>query len=410
MRSVLLNVVGGLFCAAWLLAGLPSAAMDLPEEEELADPEGTGSGSVIWQRQLGTRFFEDYAIGVATDAAGNVLIGASLSYRTFGVKYSPAGKRLSTRQLSVDPSYDTSAMAWDSAGNFLIASSVGIDLYDLDGFVFKYSAAGKRLWTRRHDYGANDVAADAAGNVLIGGQTNYPGECCNSEAFAAKYSPAGKLLWTRTLAGWDYFDTEHVVGNAVATDAAGDVFIGGYTFKIYPEYIRFAFVAKYNSDVKFLWTRKLALGDNTLGEAVATDAAGNVLIGGSTGPLGGPLDAVVAKYSPAGKRLWMRQFGTPEDDGASGIATDAAGNVVIGGTTWGSLGGPNQGFDDAFVAKYSPAGKRLWTRQFGTPEGDGASGIATDAAGNVVIEGTTAGSLGGPNHGGGDVFIVKLRP
>jgi hypothetical protein len=65
---------------------------------------------------------------------------------------------------------------------------------------------------------------------------------------------------------------------------------------------------------------------------------------------------------------------------------------------------------DAFVAKYSPAGKRLWTRQFGTPEDDLSSGVATDAAGNVVIDGITRGSLGGPNHGDMDLFIVKLRP
>jgi hypothetical protein len=98
MRSGLLNVVGGLFCAFCLFAGPPVEATDLPEEEELVDPEGTGSGSVIWSRQLGTSYFDE-AIGVATDAAGNVLIGRSLVDNLFvrhtvGVKYSPAGKRL----------------------------------------------------------------------------------------------------------------------------------------------------------------------------------------------------------------------------------------------------------------------------------------------------------------------------
>jgi hypothetical protein len=248
------------------------------------------------------------------------------------------------------------------------------------------------------------VATDAAGNVLLGGQTGVPAECCNSEAFVAKYSPAGKLLWTRTLNGWDYFGAEHAVADAVATDAVGNVFIAGWASG--------AFVAKYNAHGKLLWTRKLDLKDYTSGTAVATDAAGNVAMVGMTRVFNGPEDAFVAKYSPAGKRLWTHQFGTLEDDAASGVATDVAGNVVIVGSTWGSLGGPNQGFDDAFATKYSPAGKRLWTRQFGTPEGDGASGVATDAAGSVVIDGTTWGSLGGPNHGTGysDVFIVKLRP
>jgi O-glycosyl hydrolase len=301
-------------------------------------------------------------------------------------------------------------MAWDSAGNFLIASSGDVDLYGLEYFVAKYSAAGTRLWTRQQGYGAYEVATDAAGNVLIGGQTSLLGECCNSEAFAAKYSPAGQLLWTRILDGWSYFGTDDVIGNTVATDAAGNVVVAGYTFKC-DDWRYFAFLAKYNADGKFLWTRKFVFGDNASGRAIATDAAGNVVIVGmARSSPDGPGDAFVAKYSPAGKRLWTRQFGTPEDDWASDVTTDAAGNVVIGGTTWGSLGGPNQGSDDAFVAKYSPAGKRLWTRQFGTPENDSASGVATDAAGNIVIDGMTWGSLGGPNRGLGDVFIVKLRP
>jgi hypothetical protein len=351
MRSVLLNVAGGLFCAACLLAGPPVAATDLPEDEAVVDPER--AGDVVWSRQLGTPYF-DQAIGVATDAAGNVLIGGSLGIenRTVGVKYSPAGKRLSTRQLgSLGPWYSIRTMAWDSAGNFLIASKVDGDLYGLEYFVGKYSAAGTRLWTRQQVYGANDVATDAAGNVLIGGQTVNPGECCNSEAFTAKYSPAGKLLWTRTLAGWDYFDTDDMGANAVATDATGNVFIAGSTAKRY-EGPAFAFVAKYNPDGKLLWTRKLGAG--SWGSAVATDVAGNVLIGGSTGSFGGPRDAFVAKYSPSGKRLWTRQFGTPEEDSRSGVATDAAGNIVIDGMTRGSLGGPNRGDGDVFVLKLRP--------------------------------------------------------
>jgi hypothetical protein len=144
---------------------------------------------------------------------------------------------------------------------------------------------------------------------------------------------------------------------------------------------------------------------------VATDPAGNVLIGGRTSTsLQGLPHAFVAKYSAGGERLWTRQLGTPEGDAAWSVATDATGNVVISGWTFGSLGGPKQGLLDAFVAKYSPAGKRLWTRQFGTPEDDLSSGVATDAAGNVVIDGITLGSLGGPNHGDMDLFIVKLRP
>ena len=42
---------------------------------------------------------------------------------------------------------------------------------------------------------------------------------------------------------------------------------------------------------------------------------------------------------------------------------------------------------DAWVAKYDAAGHVLWKRQLGTADYDYASGVATDAAGNVYLTG-----------------------
>jgi Beta-propeller repeat len=64
--------------------------------------------------------------------------------------------------------------------------------------------------------------------------------------------------------------------------------------------------------------------------------------------------AWVAKYDAAGHMLWKRELGTESSfESASGVATDAAGNVYLTGTTDGSLGGANRGNTDAWVAKYS---------------------------------------------------------
>ena len=86
--------------------------------------------------------------------------------------------------------------------------------------------------------------------------------------------------------------------------------------------------------------------------------------------------------------LWVRQLGTEHWDIAHGVATDATGNVYVIGDTLGSLGGANRGSTDAWVAKYDAAGHALWKRQLGTADQDSASGVATDAAGNVYLSGT----------------------
>jgi Beta-propeller repeat len=83
---------------------------------------------------------------------------------------------------------------------------------------------------------------------------------------------------------------------------------------------------------------------------------------------------------------------------------------VITGFTYGSLGGANQGLNDAFIVKYSAAGDRLWKRQLGTAEYDWSNGVATDGEGNIVIGGWTNGALGGRNRGDDDAFVAKFRP
>ncbi len=105
---------------------------------------------------------------------------------------------------------------------------------------------------------------------------------------------------------------------------------------------------------------------------------------------------------------WSRQLGTSRNDSGNGVATDPLGNVFISGRTEGSLGGPNAGDYDAFVSKYDSTGNLLWTRQLSTSAEDNSYGVAADPLGNIYISGYTAGSLGGPNAGGRDAFLVKL--
>lgn len=47
---------------------------------------------------------------------------------------------------------------------------------------------------------------------------------------------------------------------------------------------------------------------------------------------------------------WVRQLGTSQADVSVGVATDNEGNAFISGYAYGSLGGPNQGADDAWLA------------------------------------------------------------
>jgi uncharacterized delta-60 repeat protein len=178
-------------------------------------------------------------------------------------------------------------------------------------------------------------------------------------------------------------------------------------------------VAKYkvgpNGATQVLWKKQLGTSDDDSSYGVATDSQGNVFISGATGGAlagsnKGDSDAWVAKYSPEGTLLWTKQLGTSEYDSSWGVATDSQGNVFISGATGGALAGSNKGYRDAWVAKYSPEGTLLWTKQLGSSEYDSSWGVATDSQGNVFISGDTTGALAGSNKGDSDAWVAKYSP
>lgn len=77
--------------------------------------------------------------------------------------------------------------------------------------------------------------------------------------------------------------------------------------------------------------------------------------------------------------------------------------------TVGSLGGPNQGGFDTWVAKYSGPGRLRWKTQLGTSQMDISWGVAIDGEGSVYISGETRGSLAAENQAEGstDAWLAK---
>ncbi len=105
---------------------------------------------------------------------------------------------------------------------------------------------------------------------------------------------------------------------------------------------------------------------------------------------------------------WTEQLGTGSGDYSYGVSADSLGNVYISGRTDGSLGGPSAGGADAFLAKYNASGTLKWTEQFGTGSRDYGLRVSADSLDNVYITGDTYGSLGGPNAGLRDAFVAKF--
>ena len=188
---------------------------------------------------------------------------------------------------------------------------------------------------------------------------------------------------------------------SVAVDLEGNIYVAGITLETLSGQAsvgdKDAFVRKYDASGVELWTRQFGSPEADRASGVAVDEKGNAYVTGWTlgalpGQVGaGSTDAFLRKYDASGAELWTRQFGSPEADSASGVAVDGEGNVYVAGETGGVL--PDQvsaGREDAFLRKYAPGGTELWTRQFGYPDSsDAADSVAVDVEGNVYVAGAT---------------------
>jgi hypothetical protein len=333
------------------------------------------AGNLQWTRQLGTRD-ADESYGISADGLGNVYISG---YTNGSLGGPNAGN------------YDAFVSKFDAAGTLQWTKQLGSSAIE-------------------ENYG---VSADGLGNVYITGGTNGSlggPNAGGSDAFVSKYDAGGNLLWTRQLG-----TSSPEYSQGVSADVLGNVYISGVAWgSLGGAYAGNGdvFVSKYDAAGNLQWTKQLGTSAYDANQGVSADGLGNVYISGFTNgsldaPNAGGPDAFVGKYDAAGNLQWIRQLGTSAIDSNNAISADGLGNAYVSGVTFGSLGGPTAGAGDAFVSKYDAAGNLQWTKQLGTIADDFSYGVSADGLGNIFLSGYTSGSLGAPNAGPTDVFVAK---
>ncbi len=173
-----------------------------------------------------------------------------------------------------------------------------------------------------------------------------------------------------------------------------------------------AWLARFDPAGNQLWVRQLGTSVIDSIRACAPDGSGGAYVGGYTeGSLGGPnaggRDAWLARYDGMGNQLWIRQLGTNSGDYVMAARADGAGGVYVGGYSYGNLGGSSAGAGDAWLARYDNAGNQRWIRQLGTGLDEYVFAATTDGAGGVYVTGETFGDLGGPNAGFNDIWLAR---
>ncbi len=117
---------------------------------------------------------------------------------------------------------------------------------------------------------------------------------------------------------------------------------------------------------------------------------------------GGTNDAYLAKFTTNGLRLWSTYYGGATLDVGSACAIDNAGNVYMSGYTDSNTGiatiGAHQpnlnGNVDAFLVKFTTNGARIWATYYGGTLNNYGYFCATDVTGNVFLSGNTSSTSG----------------
>lgn len=389
----------------------------------------------------------------AVDASGNVVVAGyfrgTLTLGSFGLtsaggrdifvaRLSPAGVWQQAMRAGGTADDEAFAVALEPNGTAVVAGSftsptAGFGPTTLtnagmnDAFVARLNAAG--AWVQAVRAGSPDgegvkaVAVDTGGQVVVAGYFSGTGIATfgaftvagaggRQNIYVARLNAAG--TWTQAVSA-EGSSGDFVTG--LALDNAGTATVCG-TFALSTRFGSLSltsvgdvdvFVARLNS--AGVWTQAAQAGGTSadFANAVAVDAAGNVVVVGVTtsnastfGTI--PLPGVPNIPEPTSQRLFVARLSAAGTwtqavrAGSSGAVipravqvADGTGAALVTGLFSGSIRlGPSlmsNGAYDVFVARLDAAG--TWTEgvRAGGLEDDHAQGMAIDGGGNVIIAG-----------------------
>jgi hypothetical protein len=323
-------------------------------------------GTVLWTKP--------YGAVVATDADGDVLVSgaftdtldldgttlaASGGSDVFVARLDADGNLRHAVALGGSGDETVQSIAVDRAGRAVVSGpglgTVALDANDAPAWHVAY-----------YGYVATDADADVFVTGALTGSTDFGGGTLTSaggkDIFVVKLDEGGAHIFSH-IYGDIGSDQE---GQAVTTDAQGDVFVAGV----------------FDGSIDF--------GNGTLAKATCPSEAWCNQSG------------FVAKLDPNGSALWSVSRGPMR--ALTGLAATAQGNAVVSGALPGDAAPPNR---MPIVAGLDASGQELW-RQAEWPEtGIGSGrGLAIDGCGAVLWSVTAKPTLQANER----AYLAKLLP
>lgn len=289
---------------------------------------------------------------------------------------------------------ETARVAIDASGDILLSGTNETSLYDpsfssdiyYSRLKFGVVSQELQIWGNRDRDQLSDMAAHPQGGAILIGGTDEgldpPNTNPRREAFLRRVSPDGEPTWTVEIAS-----ANPVQGRAVEVTPNGDI-LAGVTGALITDdptipLSNDAYIQRYTGEGELQWSTRIGSSSFDHLETIAYGGTNRIYAAGYTSgdlaaPNAGGRDAYITRLDESGEVLWTRQIGEAGDDQVFDIEVDESGNLYVLGS---GLSGPSNTFSEqAFLARYSPSGERVWFHRIPTPLYFGSLGISEDGA------------------------------
>ncbi|MFL5763867.1 MAG: SBBP repeat-containing protein [Bacteroidia bacterium] len=370
-------------------------------QEDIFICKNDPAGNFLWAKSIGG-INGDRGFAIATDPSGNVYVtGAFVGTADFD-------PGTGTFNLTSGSTYgDMYIVKLDPSGNLSWAKQFG-GSGGIAGYSIAVGSSGEVYGTGSFTDTVDFDPGAAVFNMISTG---------SYDIFVCKIDAAGNFIWAKQMGGTT--GTEDNVSNAIALDAAGNVYTTGAYEDVtdfdpgpgfYPLDTTGFFVSKLDAAGNFIWAKNI-VSQNVLGNAMTVDANNDLIIAGSfsysadfdTGPgsfvqdAGATKDAFILKMSAAGNFIWMKELGSPTGgDYAYSVRTDALGNIYSAGSFQdvadmdpgaATFDLTTNGMDDIFISKLDASGNFICASAVGGTDVDYAYGLTLDQSSNIYITG-----------------------
>lgn len=388
-------------------------------------------GNLLWKRRWNQPTVNDCdrARYIAVDSAGNVYVtgesyggdrekgGTQWDVET--VKYDPNGHRLWERRFN-DPPHDDDkpvGLALDNTGNVYVAASVARPDKTETFALMKYSATGRILWTERYqparEYGqvtdckTHAFRADEDGSICLTGEATMRDLLGQKSRYilTVRYDRQGNQMWQRRFAAEP---TGISTGRVVTTDTAHNIYVAATVQGTGDKGANDdMIVIKYDPTGAEVWSTQCHLESCPLviPKGLVVDRNGNVFAACTHGLGGSGMGFAVCALAPDGRK--QREDSAPHVE-VSGILLGQDGGISLTGSAW--YGGPFDDMNTLFIWRYTPDGKRRWTRNYEVVSADNRPRMIHSLAFYQDTHGcliTACQAFYGPHR---NLFLLKYSP